>query len=222
MYAEDVEGAERRGGVRVGLWRRRCPRPVMRVEVMWPLLLVAAVINAPAQPPLDCPRNARVTDAIAALGRTRSATPDQLSILASDPDTAACHLLGSLHVVRDTHIAGYQQAKHASTMRVIWALRALRFLTDCQDFCAPTRENPAAWEPLRREWLLRDDAGAPVENWHAADGVRFFATWMSRDSVFIAPPDAQQKIIVQWLHWYRDAGRRGFHFHPCDSERWYF
>lgn len=188
-------------------------------------LLVGALINIGTHAALQCGKNARVTHAISELGR-RGSNPtgsDPLSVLASAPGVAACHLVRSLHVVHDTHVVGYEQDRHPQAMRVVWALRALRYLTDCQDFRAPTADDPAKWDEARRDWLLRDDAGVPMKNWKPADGVRFFATWMSRDSVFIAPRDAQEKIITQWVRWYRNTGIRGFHFNTCESvDRWYF
>ncbi len=187
-----------------------------------PVLLIGALMNTSTQAALRCEENADVSHALAEL---QSGKPGSgpLDVLARTPAVAACHLVRSLHVVHDTHIVGYKQHRHPKTMRVIWALRALRYLTGCQDFRAPTAENPAKWDESRRDFLLRDDAGVPIENWNPADGVRFFRTWMSRDSVFIAPSDAQEKIIAQWVKWYRDTGSRGFHFQKCESvDRWYF
>jgi len=165
-------------------------------------VLLGAMVNTSAELPLRCATNARVTHAIAELGKLRSDIGDPLAVLLSDPVIAACHLVWSLHVVNETHVAGYQQDKHPKTMRVIWALRALRYLTHCQDFRAPTAENPRNWDEMRRGFLLRDDdIHTPAKTWKPSDGVPFFATWMSRDSVFIAPRDAQQKIIMQWVRW---------------------
>jgi hypothetical protein len=94
-------------------------------------VLVGAVVNTSSQLPLKCGTNARVTHTIAALGKRSSVIGDPLAVLFSDPVIAACHLVGSLLLVHDTHVAGYNQDRHAKTMRVIWALRALRYLTHC-------------------------------------------------------------------------------------------
>ena len=191
--------------------------------VLASILIAAALTGAGASSPLKCGTNAPVTEAIAGLMGDRSALSDRLSVLSHNPVDAACRLIASLHVVGDTHVAGYEQGRHRDTMRVIWALRALRYLTDCQDFRAPTHENPATWSELRRDWLLRDSTGAPIANWKPADGVPFFRTWMSRDSVFIAPRDAQARIIARWRQWYQKSGRQGAHFHACESmDEWYF
>jgi hypothetical protein len=188
-----------------------------------PLVVAVSLASANPQEALECEPNARVSAAIAALGQPNARTADQLSVLASEPAAAVCQLLRSLHVVHDTHIVGYEQEKHPDTMRVIWALRALRYLSNCHEFRASTADDPAKWDELRRDWLLRDEHGVPVVSWKSTDRIPFFATWMSRDSVFIAPPDAQKAIIEQWRQWYLDTGRRGFHFQTCDSaDRWYF
>jgi len=190
--------------------------------MLWFVLLTIALVTSGTELPLQCTNEPRVEDAIATLA-TQSDYDRPFSILATDPPVAACHLIRSLRTVRDTHVIGYEQDKHVDTMRVIWALRALRYLTDCQDFRAPTAENPDKWDGLRREWLLRDDTGVPMTNWKPSDGVRFFATWMSRDSLFIAPSDAQQGIITQWVEWYRTKGSHGFQFKTCESvNQWYF
>ena len=190
--------------------------------MMVPLLVALTMVGASAPEAPQCAPNTRISSAIAALGQPGSRADDQLSVLASEPAAAACQLLRSLHVVHDTHVVGYQQEKHPETMRVIWALRALRYLTHCQEFRAATAEDPAKWDEVRRDWLLRDERGASVSQWKPTDRMRFFATWMSRDSVFIAPPDAQTVIIAQWRQWYRDKGS-AYRFQPCESaDDWYF
>jgi len=97
--------------------------------VILPIVIMAAVAGAGAQMPLKCTANTRVTEAIAGLIGDRSALADHLTVLAGDPVVAARQLIASLHVVADTHVAGYDQGRHRNTMRVIWALRALRYLT---------------------------------------------------------------------------------------------
>jgi len=189
----------------------------------WPFLIAVTLLSATSSQAPECEPSAAVQQAIAALGQPNTSSAEQLSILAREPAAAVCLLIRSLHVVRDTHVVGYEQAKHADTMRVIWALRALRYLAGCREFRAPTAENPAKWEELRRDWLLRDANGAPVKHWRRTDRMPFFATWMSRDSVFIAPPDAQAAIISEWRQWYSDTRGNGFHSQTCDSvDKWYF
>jgi len=180
---------------------------------MLSILLAFTLINAGAESSLHCAKDPRVIDAIASLGK-QSDYRDSFSALANDPALSACHLIQSLHVVPETNVPGYEQFKLPHTMGVIWAIRALRYLTDCQDFRATTAENTKGWDDARRDFLLRNGVGEPLN---------FFATWMSRDSVFIAPRDAQEKIIAHWVQWYKDTGSRGFHFHTCESvDRWYF
>lgn len=194
----------------------------LRYRIMiWLGLLLAPLVPATGRAAtLSCPPNPQVTEAIAGL---RDTGEQGLDLLARQPDVAVCHLVRSLHVVRDTQVVGYKQAQHPKTMQVIWTLRALRYLAGCQDFRARTAENPAAWEWTRRGFLLPDDSSELSKKIRATRVVKFFQTWMSRDSVFIAPADAQQAIIVQWRHWYLETARHGYQYRACQSvDAWYF
>lgn len=186
-------------------------------------LIAMSLVSAIPQKAFDCGASGPVKDVVAKLGELGVPTPDQWEVLATEPAAAACELVRCLHTVHETHVAGYEQGKHPGTMRVIWAIRLLRYLTDCQDFRAPTAENPATWDNVRRDFLLGDSSDAPVHDSKRAHGMRFFQTWMSRDSVFIAPVDAQRSIIEQWQRWYQTLGSHGFQFQTCESiDNWYF
>jgi hypothetical protein len=189
--------------------------------MIWQTLLLVVLAPATGSAAPACRPDREVTKAIAEFRDTRAEA--QRDLLARRPDVAACHLVHSLHVVRDTHVAGYEQDRHPDTMQVIWALRALRYLTGCKDFRAPTAEDVTGWEETRRGFLLRDERGVSSDTALAKPGVKFFQTWMSRDSVFIAPPDAQRAIITQWVQWYREAGSHGFEYRRCEPvDAWYF
>jgi hypothetical protein len=59
---------------------------------------------------------------------------------------------------------------------------------------------------------------------HRADpeSVAFFGTWMSRDSVYLAPVDAQKQIIAEWLAWFRQhADDWQMPPKPPDIDDWY-
>ena len=53
--------------------------------------------------------------------------------------------------------------------------------------------------------------------------VKFFGVWMSRDSLYIAPRDAQEQIIRKWKRWYETKGV-SFAYPPFknDPDIWYF
>ncbi len=195
----------------------------LRRHMISALLFAVPLVSTNPQKVLDCASSAHVKAAIGTLGQLGASTLDKWAVLAREPAAAACELVRSLHVVHETHVVGYEQGEHPETMRVIWAIRLLRYLTGCQDFRGMTTEDPAKWDELRRDFLLRDNSGAPAKSWEPAEGIRFFQTWMSRDSVFIAPVDAQAGIIAHWRRWYQDSGSRGFQFHTCESvDNWYF
>jgi hypothetical protein len=193
------------------------------IDVISALLIVVSLVSANPQTALDCRSSDRVKNAIAKMGQLGGSTPAQWSVLASEPAAVACELVRCLHVVDETRVAGYEQGEHPETMRVIWAIRLLRYLTGCQDFRGATGENPEKWDDDRRSFLLGDGPGTPLGKPKTPVPIRFFQTWMSRDSVFIAPPDAQQEIIAQWLRWYQESVSQGFQFHTCKSmDAWYF
>lgn len=99
-----------------------------------------------------------------------------------------------------------------TSLSVVWRLRALRLLTGCVDFRAPTNEKPTHPEEAGRQFL---EAGG-------RDRLPFFATWMSRDRVFLAPADTQRAIVEQWRTWYAVNGQ-GYAYRPCESvDDWYF
>ena len=100
------------------------------------------------------------------------------------------------------------RGKYRAHPRVVWYIRALRFLTRL-DFKART---------LGR---LTDDE----KNFLAYDGqrrVKFFGTWMSRDIAFVAPKDAQTKIIRQWRDWFTANGKTHNYSDSTPLDDWYF
>ena len=52
--------------------------------------------------------------------------------------------------------------------------------------------------------------------------VAFFATWMSRDSVYIAPDDAQRSIIDAWRRWYFNQDENWRPVVEPSTDDWYF
>ena len=53
--------------------------------------------------------------------------------------------------------------------------------------------------------------------------VHFFGVWMSRDSLYIAPRDAQLKIIQMWKRWYETDGKTfAYPAFKDDPDIWYF
>lgn len=133
-------------------------------------------------------------------------------LLERDPPVSACYLIRELRVVVETEITALDQEKHAAAMRVIWSIRALRYLTGGLDFKGRTKYEFKETESERTYFLTR--AGE--------EELPFFAVWMSRDTVYIAPPDAQGEIIEKWNRWYSERGET-FRYNPSKSiDEWYF
>jgi hypothetical protein len=97
-------------------------------------------------------------------------------------------------------------------LRVIWALRALRYSSG-KNFRAPTAHVFGSDEEEQtREDLLKNED----------ETVTFFATWMSRDSIYIAPADAQRAIIEQWKRWFAEQDAEWMPIPEPNVDDWYF
>jgi hypothetical protein len=92
------------------------------------------------------------------------------------------------------------------TQHAIWCERALRSLTG-RVFRFKTTERLDA---RQRELLSPDDE------------IGFFAEWMSRGRLYLAPRDVQEKVIAAWQTWYAERARdfepRPYRF----DDEWYF
>ena len=98
-------------------------------------------------------------------------------------------------------------------MRVIWSIRALRYLTG-QEFRARTEHvfGNSDSEQTRKDLLTS----------HGKRTVSFFAEWMSRGSIYVAPGDAQREIIRQWRAWHAAHGKTWQLGPEPDFNDWYF
>lgn len=101
-----------------------------------------------------------------------------------------------------------RRGKYRHHPKVIRQIRALRFLTGL-DFKARTAY------PLtddEKHFLAQDEEGQ----------VKFFGTWMSRDVVFVAPRDAQARIIKRWRDWFIESGKTHKYAADTPLDDWYF
>ena len=161
-------------------------------------LIVVAL--AEAQQKADSPSKDQLREAIQQLGK--HATLELIEMFWAKPEEAARLLIDELKPVKR---GSYHSGEHPHT---VVCIRALRFLTSL-DFRAPTRKNLTAKE---RNFLDPEGLGK----------VRFFGTWMSRDSVFVAPVDAQETIIEQWRTWFAKEGRGYKYVKNQSITSWYF
>lgn len=160
-------------------------------------------------------------DIIAKLGSDENDL-ERLKALSQRPATSARLLIAELHPVPGVRILSDEQyrEKWKDTLHVIWCIRALRYLTGGLEFTAKTNHAFGSREiEQNRKWFIGGEQ-------FPKDGtVRFFGVWMSRDSTYIAPRDAQIEIIQNWKQWYKDDGQA---FPYVDSNQkqsadvWYF
>lgn len=103
-------------------------------------------------------------------------------------------LINKLHIVNVDKLTSEEQPSYPDEMRVVRAIRILRRLTGC-DFLATTTYNFKATEiDEQRKDLL-------IEHENRDRPMPFFRTWMSSDTIFIAPKDVQASVIQQWKKW---------------------
>lgn len=131
--------------------------------------------------------------------------------LARTPAAAARILILQLQVLphpQDTIVGqGSPQVEHA-----LWSIRALRYITGGLDFCAPTKWKPGrSYEERTRHYWL---------HFNSKSCVTVFGVWPSRDLTYIAPVDAQRKIIAAWQQWYAREDE-SYHYKPLvNPESW--
>ena len=166
---------------------------IKRVSHKLAVLLILALSTASGSaPPSD------VASILKALGEGTSEIV-QIQALAKSPDESIPLLINELHVVPSRSLLNGQHPFKVE--HVLWCVRALRFMTGGRDFCAPTSHvfGSSEVEQNRKYWL---------EFRYRASCLTFFAIWPSRISTYIAPVDAQRRIIQQWREWYRNEGRK--------------
>jgi hypothetical protein len=126
----------------------------------------------------------------------------RIRLLAREPVRSTRLLIAELHPVPGVRILPNERGTNwKDTWHVIWCLRALRYLTGGLEFRAKTAYHFGDGQiEQRRKWFVGGEE-------FSKDGtVRFFGVWMSRDSTYIAPRDAQAGIIRKWKAWYEQHG----------------
>jgi hypothetical protein len=136
---------------------------------------------------------------------------DDLRMLSEKPFEAVSCLIKELSIVQEEKILLQEYDQHKETLHVIWCIRALRYLTGI-DFRGKTAYQFKESEKNREDFL----------NKNSKTELPFFAVWMSRGSIYIAPKDTQEEIINKWKEWYSINGK-SFKYDPVDDiNKWYF
>lgn len=185
---------------------------IVRVISVWVALIALGITGIAAQAGL---RNQSAEDVlrqdVARLGSHGNDDFADVKRLAQAPSVAAGILVEQLDVLEHPERAIVGEADPGAE-HVLSSIRALRYIVGGWDFCAPTKWKPghAYDEGIRNYWLHFNSKGC----------VTFFAVWPSRDRTYIAPVDAQRRIIAAWRQWYAKKGR-AYHYKPMvNPETW--
>ncbi len=183
---------------------------MMRWLLVVAALQIAAQANA-AQPNCDQFAEVRaVVDTYYKSAKTDAASVQPaLAEMLKEPRGASCWLVRDIKEVRRERLTAAQ----AVSSEVIWALRGLRFLTNCTEFRgALTRKQSINPQDVRWQLLLQN----------GVEKIPFFRTWMARDIVVVAPVEVQHQVIAAWQSWYSSAAST-FSYQQCGSlDGWYF
>lgn len=130
-------------------------------------------------------------------------------------------LMDELQVIEVDYIDGYEKdkEKYKNAIHVIDCLRMLRMLSG-KKFYGSSKYNFEISDTSSEYDLQRLRYGFL----HAdkKSKMPFFSVWMSRDSIFIAPPDAQKEMIQQWKEWYKKIRGKIDMPENTNVDFWYF
>jgi hypothetical protein len=137
-----------------------------------------------------------------------------LDSLAKKPSVAVGCLIKELHTVNEVKMLSgeLEKPEHKETDRVVWCIRALRYITG-KDFRGKTTHQFRKDEEERKYWVTLESPKGRL---------RFFCVHMAVNSTYFAPKDAQQSIIDQWKKWYRREGEKASYNPVLEFNDWYF
>lgn len=162
-----------------------------------------------------------------------------LICLSQHPNEAIGLLIKALKPINMHIILPVEVDTHMQSMHVIWALRALYYLTGMY-FVTPCRScsNRDYFAPVFRKMKRKASSdhaelnGSRARRYYfltlslkSETAVSFYADWMSRDAVYVAPQRFQKKIIGCWLDWYQGKHKpfKSIRQNPYKSiDQWYF
>jgi|GEM_PF-3335182 len=120
-------------------------------------------------------------------------------------------LIAELHTVAEMQLSPTNLKLHKKCSHIIGCIRALRYLTG-KNPTASTNYHFKENEGNRRQFLYKTgNLQMP-----------FFTTWMSHDVIYIAPLDAQLKIIDAWKTWWKKHAAKYQFLSQKSLDDWYF
>ena len=181
--------------------------------------LVILILSLPVGPIAQArpnPTKAIAIDELVQSLGTDDTDLERIKLLVRRPKESARLLVAGLHPVTGVRLlSGEREARWKDTLHVVWCLRALRYITGGLEFRGKTAHRFGSGEiEQRREWFVGD------EQFSKDRTVRFFGVWMSRDSTYIAPRDAQIEIIHKWKEWYAQYGKTFRYVNPDQEQKW--
>jgi len=133
----------------------------------------------------------------------------ELDEMLTKPVGSSCWLVRELKETRKVHLS----LTESRLSRPVWAIRALGYVANCKHFYGALADD-SAFDPASPRWQFLFRRGRKE--------VPYFATWMSRDTVTLAPPSVQRAVIKRWQYWYKSDAAT-FRFSPCGNvDDWYF
>jgi hypothetical protein len=120
---------------------------------------------------------------------------EYLEVLAKNSSESGPVLISNLKPISLKEISPDQFATHPAEMKIIWSLRALRYIYR-KDYSSKTNYVFKSEEELQVQHFIK--ASYTDKTNHE---VMLFGVWMSRDIIYLAPEDAQINIIKQWKEW---------------------
>lgn len=144
---------------------------------------------------------------------SNQALMNDLDAFAKTPSLSVRLFIKEIHAITETVIvpSDTDMDIHKSSMHVIWCIRALRYLTG-ENFTGRTEHKFDKKEKDRKYWLTI----------HNKTDLPFFSVWMSRDVIYIAPPDVQAQVIKKWEAWYSRFGETHTYEPKKDIAEWYY
>ncbi len=118
-----------------------------------------------------------------------------LDVARKDPPKSVKLLIDNLSIINTNYISRMDKNNEKPIMNTIIYLITLRTLT-VTGFTAKTSytfNDKSEIEKTRKYFLYL----------YSTNSIPFYSQWMSRNSYFIAPVDAQKAIIKKWKEWYR-------------------
>jgi hypothetical protein len=137
----------------------------------------------------------------------------KLDSLRYDPNLTIKLLIDELHPVKGIpKILSVDYDKYKMEIHVVWCIRALRYITGL-DFISTTKYKFGNTESERtRSQFLHSEFNK----------VSFFGVWMSRNTIYFAPLDAQKAIILKWKNWYDKNKGHIKLIEARDFNEWFF